>query len=145
MQLVSQLVAIENLHADDLPIHDVNIQVAFFAVERDSFVAGTPSATRFWRGVKRGAEIIAASATVNDAKRCDLRDQVMLRILFELRSQLLREFGQDILEQRLVHDVKSNPTLAFSCGARSAFKLNEGSYLRSMLSRRQLQGFVIPA
>jgi hypothetical protein len=35
-----------------------------------------------------------------------------------------------------------HPTLAFSCGARSAFKLKEQSYLRSMLSRRQLQGFV---
>jgi hypothetical protein len=32
--------------------------------------------------------------------------------------------------------------LAFSCGARSAFMLKEKSYLRSMLSRRQLQGFV---
>ena len=34
------------------------------------------------------------------------------------------------------------PTLAFSCGARSAFKLKEQDYLRSMLSRRQLQGLV---
>jgi hypothetical protein len=34
------------------------------------------------------------------------------------------------------------PTLAFSCGARSAFKLKEQGYLRNMLSRRQLQGFV---
>ena len=33
-------------------------------------------------------------------------------------------------------------TTAFSCGARSAFKLREKDYLRSMLSRRQLQGFV---
>jgi hypothetical protein len=33
-------------------------------------------------------------------------------------------------------------TLAFSCGARSAFKLKEQVYLRSRLSRRQLQGFV---
>ena len=33
-------------------------------------------------------------------------------------------------------------TLAFSCGARSAFKLEEYDYLRSMLSRRQRQGFV---
>ena len=33
--------------------------------------------------------------------------------------------------------------MAFSCGARSAFGLNEGSYLRNMLSRRQLQGFVM--
>jgi hypothetical protein len=34
--------------------------------------------------------------------------------------------------------------LAFSCGARSAFKRRAGkSYLRSMLSRRQLQGFVM--
>jgi hypothetical protein len=32
--------------------------------------------------------------------------------------------------------------MAFSCGARSAFKLKERSYLRKMLSRRQLQGFV---
>src|SRR6266850_3465823 len=32
--------------------------------------------------------------------------------------------------------------MAFSCGARSAFKLKENDYLRSMLSRRQLQGFV---
>jgi len=32
--------------------------------------------------------------------------------------------------------------MAFSCGARSAFKLDGKGYLRSMLSRRQLQGFV---
>src|SRR2546428_6248884 len=35
--------------------------------------------------------------------------------------------------------VSGCPTLAFRCGARSAFKQG---YLRSMLSRRQLQGFV---
>ena len=34
-------------------------------------------------------------------------------------------------------------TVAFSCGARSAFKLKAKGYLRKMLSRRQLQGFVI--
>jgi hypothetical protein len=33
-------------------------------------------------------------------------------------------------------------TMAFSCGARAASKLKERSYLRSMLSRRQLQGSV---
>jgi len=33
-------------------------------------------------------------------------------------------------------------TLAFSCGARSVFTLKAKDYLRSMLSRRQLQGFV---
>jgi hypothetical protein len=32
--------------------------------------------------------------------------------------------------------------MAFSCGARSASKLKEENYLRSTLSRRQLQGFV---
>ncbi len=32
--------------------------------------------------------------------------------------------------------------LAFSCGARSASELKVQGYLRSMLSRRQLQGFV---
>jgi hypothetical protein len=49
----------------------------------------------------------------------------------------------------LVRDSSSVPiyqvqriTLAFSCGARSAFKLIGKGYLRSMLSRRQLQGFV---
>jgi hypothetical protein len=39
----------------------------------------------------------------------------------------------------------TNLTLAFSCGARSAIKLKEKDYLRSMLSRRQLQGFVMLA
>ena len=34
-------------------------------------------------------------------------------------------------------------TLAFSCGARSAFNLGGSDCLRSMLSRRQLQGFVM--
>ena len=38
----------------------------------------------------------------------------------------------------------SRITPAFSCGARSAFKPEVRNYLRSMLSRRQLQGFVIP-
>jgi hypothetical protein len=33
-------------------------------------------------------------------------------------------------------------TLAFSCGARSAFELKGKCYLRKTLSRRQLQGFV---
>jgi hypothetical protein len=32
--------------------------------------------------------------------------------------------------------------MAFSCGARSASELKKQGYLRSMLSRRQLQGFV---
>ena len=41
-------------------------------------------------------------------------------------------------------DSRSQPTLAFSCGARSASKLTEQGYLRSTLSRRQLQGFVGP-
>ncbi len=36
-------------------------------------------------------------------------------------------------------------TPAFSCGARSASKLKETGYLRNMLSRRQLQGFVMRA
>jgi hypothetical protein len=36
----------------------------------------------------------------------------------------------------------SRPTTAFSCGARTAFNLKEQRYLRNMLSRRQLQGFV---
>jgi hypothetical protein len=38
--------------------------------------------------------------------------------------------------------MRSNLTLAFSYGARSAFGQNGKSYLRKMLSRRQLQGFV---
>jgi len=33
--------------------------------------------------------------------------------------------------------------MAFSCGARSASELKVKGYLRSTLSRRQLQGFVI--
>jgi len=37
---------------------------------------------------------------------------------------------------------RSNITPAFSYGARSAFKLKEQDYLRSMLSRRQLQALV---
>jgi len=35
-----------------------------------------------------------------------------------------------------------NITMAFSCGARLAFKLKEQDYLKNMPSRRQLQGFV---
>ena len=38
----------------------------------------------------------------------------------------------------------SRLTLRFSCGARSASKLKERNYLRSMLSRRQLQALVMP-
>ena len=34
------------------------------------------------------------------------------------------------------------PKMRFNCGARSALKLKEKDYLRRMLSRRQLQGFV---
>jgi hypothetical protein len=33
--------------------------------------------------------------------------------------------------------------MAFSCGARSAFKRGKEDYLKSMLSRRQQQGFVM--
>jgi hypothetical protein len=36
-------------------------------------------------------------------------------------------------------------TLRFSCGARSVSKPKEQGYLKSMLSRRQLQGFVMPS
>ncbi len=43
------------------------------------------------------------------------------------------------LETTQVHD---DIPLAFSCGARSAFKLKERDYLRNMLSRRQLQALV---
>jgi hypothetical protein len=35
-------------------------------------------------------------------------------------------------------------TLAFSCGARTASEQMGKGYLRKMLSRRQLQGFVMP-
>jgi len=35
-----------------------------------------------------------------------------------------------------------NPTPAFSWGARTEFTLKEKGYLRSMLSRYQLQGFI---
>jgi len=35
-------------------------------------------------------------------------------------------------------------TQAFSCGARSPLTLKKRSYLRNKLSRRQLQGFVMP-
>src|SRR5882672_2733707 len=41
-----------------------------------------------------------------------------------------------------IRNRESNITIAFSCGARSAFTLKEQGYLRNMLSRRQLQGFV---
>ena len=44
--------------------------------------------------------------------------------------------------QKLIH-FRSCRTLAFSCGARSAFNLRGQGYLRNMLSRRQLQGFVM--
>ena len=40
------------------------------------------------------------------------------------------------------HRMRGHITMAFSCGARSAFRVKERSYLRNMLSRRQLQGFV---
>jgi hypothetical protein len=40
-----------------------------------------------------------------------------------------------MFEKRVVRLIKrSNITMAFSCGARSAFNLDEGSYLRDMLS-----------
>jgi hypothetical protein len=56
--------------------------------------------------------------------------------------------GEVELEKRIVTleshlQISDNrTTLAFSCGARSAFKLMEQSYLRTTLPRRQLQGFV---
>jgi hypothetical protein len=40
------------------------------------------------------------------------------------------------------HEIQKPSNAAFSCGARSPFKLKGRDYLRSMLSRRQLQGFV---
>jgi hypothetical protein len=39
---------------------------------------------------------------------------------------------------------RRHPTLGFSRGARSAFKLKEKAYLRSTRSRRQLQAIVMP-
>jgi hypothetical protein len=47
-----------------------------------------------------------------------------------------------IIVTRFGNQIKSNPTLRFSCGARSAFKLKGRSYLRNMLSRRPLQAIV---
>jgi hypothetical protein len=41
-----------------------------------------------------------------------------------------------------IREIVGCRTTAFSCGARSALKLKERSYLKNMLSRRQLQGFV---
>ena len=52
------------------------------------------------------------------------------------------EFMKSLLPQRSDARMRSHPTVAFSCGARSAFKLKEQGYLENMLSRRQLQGFV---
>jgi hypothetical protein len=43
---------------------------------------------------------------------------------------------------RLIKASLPNITLAFSCGARSAFNREVRNYLRNMLSRRQLQGLV---
>src|SRR3954471_5006001 len=40
-------------------------------------------------------------------------------------------------------DLVSAPTLAFSCGSRSAFNREVRNYLRGMLSRGQLQDFVM--
>jgi hypothetical protein len=48
----------------------------------------------------------------------------------------------DILFDTIFSAKISQLTMAFSCGARSAFKLKEKDYLRNMLSRRQLQGSV---
>jgi hypothetical protein len=54
---------------------------------------------------------------------------------FEDQKQLLSS-------PSLIHLLRSKITIAFSCGAQSAFKLKGRSYLRNMLSRRRLQGFV---
>jgi hypothetical protein len=55
---------------------------------------------------------------------------------------MISKYIQGIVPWRFAGNHLSRPTLAFSCGARSAFKLKEQGYLGSMLSRRQLQGFV---
>jgi hypothetical protein len=60
---------------------------------------------------------------------------------FESQAQLSVRFQ---LQPSRMSPRRSEITLAFSWGARSAFKLTESSYLKNMLSRRQLQGFVLP-
>jgi hypothetical protein len=53
-------------------------------------------------------------------------------------------FGQNNADMKthFVSHIAKRRTLAFSCGARSASELDENDYLKKMLSRRQLQGFV---
>jgi hypothetical protein len=53
-----------------------------------------------------------------------------------------RNFHISATTMILLTPKRSNLTLAFSCGARSAPKLKRNDYLRNMLSCRQLQGFV---
>jgi hypothetical protein len=59
-------------------------------------------------------------------------------------TSIAATFTQSSFGDALVFEVKHcrQPTLAFSFGARSASDLKERSYLRNMLPRRQLQGFV---
>jgi hypothetical protein len=49
-----------------------------------------------------------------------------------------------VVDDHLLEEVPERFVNLLSCGARLAFKLKERSYLRIMLSRRQLQGFVMP-
>ena len=51
--------------------------------------------------------------------------------------------ARSIVGQPQEQHSRSHLTLAFSCGARSAFNRAGKDYLRSMLSRRKLQGFVV--
>jgi hypothetical protein len=74
-----------------------------------------------------------------DAEQVFTRCPIRCSIVSEL-EQLKKAIA--MRTDNIFHDVE-RPTLAFSCGARTAFKLNERAYLRSMLSHRQLQALVM--
>jgi hypothetical protein len=76
-----------------------------------------------------------------------VNSRTSLKIFTGWLTELLGQLGDLLFERSSLHlmhlrNFVKGITMAFSCGARSAFKLGGKDYLRDMLSRRQLQGFV---
>ena len=88
----------------------------------------------------RTANTAAATRNTIPIKRSVLDDKIQppsgSSVIYSLKTQSAKHQSSILRRSRHL-------TMAFSCGARSASKLKEKDYMRSTLSRRQLQGFVI--
>jgi len=68
-------IPIQNLHADNVVVHDIDDEVASSCIERYASVPSSVAALRSGRRVDRRAELVLASASVHESKGRHLRRQ----------------------------------------------------------------------